>query len=180
MKRINNEKILDTVYDLADSLGLRIDEFLDRVEEEFGEQPIDTNGLPENIVNELNQARDARKQQRKLARDQKSSEEISGDIRRFREVFKDVSADDIPDTVWEDVQNGASLVHAYALYLIESDRDSARAESINRKNGESGAAAGSDGSLEPVFTKEQVEKMSGKDVKKNYKNILKAMKNWRY
>jgi len=179
LKRINNEQILDTIYDLADSLGLRIDEFLERVEEEFGEQPIDLNGLSENIIYELNQARDTKKQQRRLAREQKNKEEINADIKRFRAIFPEVPADDIPDSVWEDVQNGASLAHAYALYLIESEQDSARAERINRKNGESGAVAGSDGSLEPVFTKEQVEKMTGRDVKKNYKNILKAMKNWK-
>jgi hypothetical protein len=36
------------------------------------------------------------------------------------------------------------------------------------------------GNTEPSFTKEQVERMSGGDVRKNYKSILKAMKSWKF
>lgn len=180
MKRINNEQILDTIYDLADAAGMRIDEFIDRVEEEFGEQPIETDGLPDEIVAELESARASKKQQRRQARQDKSNQQMNEDIKKFREVFPDVAADDIPDAVWEDVQAGASLVHAYALYLVGRERLDRRAEDINRRNGSAGARAVSDGSTEPAFTKEQVEKMSGKDVKSNYKGILNAMKNWRF
>ena len=120
MKRINNEKILDTIYDLADSLGLRIDEFLERVEEEFGEQPINTEGLPENIVSELNGARDIKKEQRKMLRDKKNREEIERDIAQFREVFPNVNPEEIDESVWEDVKSGVSLLHAYSLFLIKS------------------------------------------------------------
>lgn len=180
MKRINNELILDTVYDLADSLGLRVDEFLNRVEEEFGEQPLNTDSLPEEIVNELNYARESKKQQRKDARMQKDKEEINAEIKRFRELFPDVPADSIPDSVWEDVQNGATLTHAYALYLAETEAVSRYADKVNERNGKAGAKVSGDGATEPAFTKEQVERMSGRDVKSNYKNILNAMKNWKF
>ncbi len=180
LKRINNEQILDTIYDLADGLGLRIDQFLERVEEEFGEQPINTDGLPEEVVNALDEARENKKSQRRQARAQKSSEEMSAEIKKFREIFPDVSADDIPETVWEDVQNGETLSYAYAYHLATSDALNRYADGINQRNSNAGAYASSDGATEPVYTKEQVEKMSGKEIKNNYKNILSAMKNWKF
>ena len=72
MKRINNEAILDLIYDLADQNGLRIDDFIEKVEEEFGEQPIDTEGLPENIIAELEAAKSYRAKERKSERMKKS------------------------------------------------------------------------------------------------------------
>ncbi len=179
MKGINNEQILDTIYDLADSLGLRIDEFLERVEEEFGEQLPSLEGLPESIVQELRDSRESKKELRRQSRIKKSADEKDAEIKRFREIFGNVEAESIPESVWEDVADGASLYHAYALYLVNKDMLDRHAESVNARNAESGAFASSDGATEQSFTKEQVEKMSGKDVKSNYKNIIKAMKSWK-
>ncbi|MBQ5837032.1 MAG: hypothetical protein IIW39_00025 [Clostridia bacterium] len=180
MKRINNEAILDTVYDLADANGLRIDRFLELIEEEFGEQPIDTEGLPEEVITELKNARINLKEQKKQLRLQKDNEAMAQDVRAFRESFPDVSADSIPDSVWEEVANGVSLPHAYALYEAVSSRLNERAESVNARNGNISEMSVQNGVTEPEFTKEQVEKMSGKDVRSNYKNILKAMKSWHF
>ena len=76
MKTINNEKILDVIYDLADSNGMRIDRFLELIEEEFGAQPISTEGLPEEIVTELENARLTAREHKKQLRDQKKGEDI--------------------------------------------------------------------------------------------------------
>lgn len=180
MKKINNEQILDTVYDLADAAGMRIDAFLEKIEETFGESMPSLEGIPEDIAQELLTARESKKAMRKQSRQQKSEDEASAEIKRFRELFPDVSADDIPEEVWEDVANGSTLSHAYALYTVSQDSLKRYADNVNSRNSVKGAAASSDGSTEPIFTKEQVEKMSGKDVKNNYKGILNAMKNWRY
>ena len=61
MQRINNETILDTVYDLADAAGLRIDEFMRRVEETFGSKEASLDGLPEEVAQELIAARESKK-----------------------------------------------------------------------------------------------------------------------
>lgn len=180
MKRINNEQILDRIYDLADAAGLRIDVFLEKVEEQFGEKLPNLEGLPPEIADELASARESKKEARKQSRIKKSEEETSAEIRRFRELFPDVIPDEIPESVWEDVANGATLSHAYALYLAVEDGLAKYAKDVNSRNSQRGARAASNGSTEPVFTKEQVERMSGSDVKNNYKGILKAMKNWRF
>lgn len=179
MQRINNETILDTVYDLADAAGLRIDEFMRRVEETFGSKEASLEGLPEEVAQELIAARESKKQ---LARDRREKERESAnsaEIRSFREIFPDVSADDIPEEVWDDVANGATLSHAYALYAARQSRLDDYAADVNRRNGETSAGVG-DPAAEQEITKEQVERMSGKDVRKNYKNIIHAMKNWRF
>lgn len=180
MKRINNEQILDRIYDLADVRGMRIDDFMAQLEEDYGEKLPSLDGLPEEIAEELNASREIKKEQRRQNRLQKSEAEASEEIKKFREIFPDVSAEDIPDSVWEEVANGASLPHAYALYKVSEDSLNRYAEDINDRNSRRGAKAASDGATEPVFTKELVEKMSGKDVKSNYKGILKAMKNWKF
>lgn len=180
MKRINNEQILDRIYDLADAAGLRIDVFLNKIEEQFGEKLPSLEGLPPEIANELSSARENQKEARKQNRIKKSEKETLEEIKRFREIFPDVAPDEIPESVWEDVSQGATLSHAFALYLAVEDGLSKYAENVNNRNSLKGAKAASNGSTEPVFTKEQVEKMSGKDVKNNYKGILKAMKNWRF
>lgn len=180
MKRINNEQILDTVYDLADAAGMRIDEFLETLEERFGEETPLPDGIPEEIADELYAARASKKEERRKKRVAKSSEEAAEEIKRFREVFPEVAAESIPDEVWEDVAAGATLAHAYALYSVENELLNRHASGINMRNSQKSAAASSDGSTEPVFTREQVEKMDGKDIKNNYKGILRAMKSWRF
>ena len=103
---------------------------------------------------------------------------MGAEIKRFRELFPDVSADTIPDEVWDDVQSGATLSHAYALYLASTNALARYADDVNKRNSSVGAYASSEGSTEPVFTKEQVEKMSNKDIKNNYN--LKHKRNSAY
>jgi hypothetical protein len=179
LKRINNEEILDTIYDLADKAGLRIDAFLEKVEEAFDEPLPDLEGVPQEVADQLYAARDDKKELRKRDRMKKSEEEGLAEIRLFREIFPQIAPADIPEEVWIEVGNGVSLPHAYALYMVKQETLDKYANDVNHRNSQSGAVVGGDGATEPIFSKEQVEKMSGKDVKSNYKNILKAMKNWK-
>ncbi len=180
MKTINNEQILDTIYDLADMAGLRIDEFLFRIEEEFGEQPMNLDGLPESIVQELTAARELKKETRKQDRLKRDENETALQIEKFKELFPEVAPEEIPEAVWAEVSNGVPLAHAFALHTVAQDRLDRYARDVNERNSKVGAYAESDGSTEPVFTKEAVEKMSGNEIKNNYKNILRAMKGWRF
>jgi hypothetical protein len=180
LKTINNEQILDTIYDLADMAGLRIDEFLFRIEEEFGEQPINLDGLPESVVNELTAARELKKESRKQNRLKRDEDEIALQIEKFKEIFPEVLPEEIPESVWTEVSNGIPLAHAFALHNVVQANLDRYANDVNERNAKVGAHAESDGSTEPVFTKEAVEKMSGNEIKNNYKNILRAMKGWRF
>ncbi len=180
MKKIYNEQILDKIYDLADAKGMRIDDFISELEDLYGDPLPDTTGLPEEIVQELTLARESKKEMRKQERIKKTDAENAEEIKRFRSIFPDVSADDVPDSVWDEVAEGVGLCHAYALHIAEENGINRRADEVNERNGKMNAGAFADGTTEPVFTKELVEKMSDKDIKRNYKGILKAMKNWRF
>ena len=178
--KIDNDYILDTVYDLADEMNMRIDDFKEELCDRFGRGYKDFDGLPEEIAEELKNARDYKKEKRANDRKEAEKEKTDEDIKLFRSIFPDADADSIPDRVWEDVADGIPLPYAYALFVASEQELTGYAENVNEKNSESGAGIGNDGNTEPAYTREQVEKMSGTDVKKNYKGILKAMKNWKF
>jgi hypothetical protein len=127
----------------------------------------------------LEAAKGYKNEQRTIKRKKQQESDMQADIKRFRELFPDTSAEEIPDSVWAEVENGIPLAHAFALYTVTQQSINALAEEVNRRNGNASAAATLESASEPVFTKEAVEKMSQKDIKSNYKNILKAMKSWR-
>jgi hypothetical protein len=63
---------------------------------------------------------------------------------------------------------------------MTKESDGGHAQQVNLDNSQRSAAATGDGSTEPSFTREEVEKMSRGDVKKNYKNILRSMSKWKF
>ena len=179
-KTITNEQVLDAVYDLADVCGMRIDEFVAHLQEEYGDPEFSTDGLPEEIVAELENAKALRKESRDHKRKQEKDLAMQKEIEEFRKAFPDVDAEEIPASVWEDAANGMDLCHAYAFYMIGEQAKGERVNAVNKETAFRSASAHSEGSTEPSFSREQVEKMSPKEVSKNYKNILRSMKAWRY
>lgn len=177
---MTNDKILDTVYDLASACGMRIDEFVTLLQEQYGDPEFETEGLPEDVVAELEHAKILRRESRDAKRKAEAQSKQNEEIAAFCERFPDVHAEQIPAPVWEEVAAGIDLPHAYAFYLVTEGREGSRADEINRGNMERSAAATSDGSTEPSFSREEVERMSQKDVAKNYKNILHSMKKWKF
>lgn len=177
---INNEQVLDIVYDLASASGMRIDQFLETLQEAYGDPSINTKDLPQEVVAELEQAKTLRKESRDAKKKEQASLKRKEDIAAFRKQFPQVKAQEIPDSVWEEVAGGMDLLHAYAYYLLTKESSGGHAEQVNLDNSERSAAATGDGSTEPSFTREEVEKMSRGDVKKNYKSILRSMSKWKF
>ena len=64
MKRIDNEKILDMIYDLADGAGMRIDDFMAKLERDYGVEAPIPEGIPEEIALEIAEARELKKRER--------------------------------------------------------------------------------------------------------------------
>lgn len=180
-KTITNDEILDAVYDIADARGIRIDEFIQQLQEDYAELPVKyaEDGLPEDVLAELENAKEMRKEMRDTRRKSDEDAKLREDIAAFRELFPEVKAEEIPEEVWAEVAEGMDLRHAYALYMLTGQKSGGHAEEVNREAASRSAAAASDGSTEPSFTPEQVEKMSAKDVAKNYKSVLQSFKNWR-
>ena len=183
-KTITNDEILDAVYDIADARGIRIDEFIAQLQEDYAELPMKyaDGELPEEVLAELESAKAMRREMRDSKRKSEEDAKLREDVAAFRELFPEVKPEDIPEEVWAEVSEGMDLKHAYALYALTGKQSGGHAEQVNRENAsraEGAVAAANDGSTEPSFTPEQVEKMSAKDVAKNYKSILQSFKNWR-
>lgn len=182
-KTITNDEILDAIYDIADARGMRIDEFVAQLQEDYAELPLKyaAGDLPEDVLAELESAKVLRREMRDSKRKSDEEAKLREDIAAFRELFPEVKPEEIPEEVWAEVADGMDLRHAYALHTFTGKQSGGRAEEINRENASraEGAAAAGDGSTEPSFTPEQVEKMSPKDVAKNYQNVLRSLKSWR-
>lgn len=109
----------------------------------------------------------------------KQQDAVSKDVEEFKKLFPDVLPADIPDEVWEKVADGVSLTAAYAVYLCGADAKNKKAEEVNTENMRRSAPAGKEADAEQSFTPEQVEDMSQENVKKNFKNIIRSIKNWK-
>lgn len=116
---------------------------------------------------------------RKDKKAKKEQEAVTKEVDRFRKLFPDVKPEDIPEEVWEKVAAGTPLTAAYAIYLCGAESKDRKAMQINTENERRSAPAGKDADAEQTFTPEQVESMSEESVKKNFKNIIRSLKNWK-
>lgn len=95
----------------------------------------------------------------------------------FRELYPGLSLSDLPDKVWEDVQNGIPMAAAFALSERKRMILEAEAERTNREN-KKVAPEGLYGSEEIYFSPAEVRSMTQAEVKKNYEKIIQSMEKW--
>lgn len=95
----------------------------------------------------------------------------------FRALYPDVSAEDIPDTVWEEVRGGLSLEASYALWDRRETLRRALAQDTNRKNA-SGAWGRAEFSGEDFLSPDEVRSMTRDEVRRHYARIVESMKHW--
>ncbi len=101
------------------------------------------------------------------------------DIELFRTLFPDVTAEDIPQEVWDRVEAGESLAAAYALFAVQKYREEERVSRINEENGKKAPPPIEGGSTEgDYFSPEAVKNMSRSEIRKNYDKILSSMEKW--
>lgn len=103
---------------------------------------------------------------------------ILAEIGDFVALFPEIPIEEIPDTVWESVKQGAPLAASYALYEKRMVAEAKRIAEINAKNAKkSPGAAGKDTAGE-YFSPEDVRRMSRAEVHANYSKIKDSMKKW--
>jgi hypothetical protein len=108
------------------------------------------------------------------------------DFQSFLENYPDVKAEEIPASVWQEVESGKSLIDAYMKHenkiLKQKLGITNKQESIAQRNQENASASigaiKSNGESAPFYTKEQVSKMTTKEVNENWKTINESMKKW--
>jgi hypothetical protein len=142
--------------------------------------------VPEEVIQELVENKKFREkyetEQQKVERE-KAQER---DFQVFLESYPDVKPEEIPVSVWQEVESGKSLIDAYMKHENKILKDKLgltnKQESIQQRNQENASASigavKSNGESAPFFTKEQVTRMSTKEVNENWKAINDSMKKW--
>ena len=114
----------------------------------------------------------------KLEELKRSQNRILAEIGDFVDLFPEIPIEEIPETVWESVKQGAPLAASYALYEKRMVAEAKRIAEINAKNARrSPGAAGKDTAGE-YFSPEDVRRMSRAEVHANYSKIKDSMKKW--
>lgn len=109
------------------------------------------------------------------------------DFQAFYEAFPDTEAKDIPQSVWDEVHKGKSLVDAFTRHenqtLKQKLAEAEKKKQIDQQNNENaasstGSVTGNGDGKPSFFTKEQVSKMSNAEVNKNWNAIMESQKKW--
>jgi len=176
---LSTRQIADAIYELAAAAAQTVDEFICGLISRFdNEYKGSHEGLPEEVVKELDQARQGRISRYRQERDALAASDMQNDIDEFITHFPKVNPEDIPSVVWEQVANGAKLCYAYALYICDEANGDDYATAAN-KAAEMRAAPSGAPVADGEYTPDMVDAMSQKDIKKNYKGILASIKKWK-
>ena len=105
-------------------------------------------------------------------------ERLGAEYAEFYELYPRVALSELPDSVWETVRRGVPLAAAYAL----EERKRARTAEVAREQNERNRARSSgspDRAIAGEFSAAEVRAMSPAEVRKNYRQILLSMQNWK-
>ncbi len=106
-------------------------------------------------------------------------EKMKADIALLKDLFPALTAEEIPDEVWEDVKNGQSLAASYALYFLKTVKEQERIEKLNAENEKKASPrVNNDPAEENYYSYETVKNMSPAEVRKHYAEILDSMDSW--
>lgn len=135
--------------------------------------------VPDEVIYELIENKKFREKYETEKQQQELQTKQQMDFQNFLEAYPDVKPDSIPVNVWQEVEQGKSLVDAYMKHENRLLKQKLNIEQKNQEN--AGASIGSiksDGNSSTFYTKEQVSKMSTKEVNENWKAINESMKKW--
>ncbi len=133
----------------------------------------------EKETNKLAEGLDEASELEELRHDKALKENLDRELSALLEAFPDLKVDDIPDEIFESCKDGKGLAGEYALWYIKSGNKRAEAERTNESNSRSAPPEIRDGDGELYFTPEAVRTMSQKDVRRNFKAIMKSMEKWK-
>lgn len=114
-----------------------------------------------------------------LRRENREKEKVSKELDRLWEMFPDVTPEDVPDELWELVENGETLLGAYCILMAKKNIEDQKAREKNRENSMRTPPAVKGGTeKKEYFTRDRVSEMDRNQVRKNYDAIVDSMKYW--
>ncbi|MGM9631591.1 MAG: hypothetical protein ACI3XL_00660 [Eubacteriales bacterium] len=108
----------------------------------------------------------------------RANERMRNELSEFSEYFPQVELSEIPDEIWEKVKKGDSLSSAYALHLRKKELAEQRADDFNKKNRRMSTGSLQNGEGEKYFSPSEVRRMTQKQVRQNYDEIVESMRHW--
>ncbi len=119
-----------------------------------------------------------RKELRERIELDRANERMMGELAEFEEYFPQTSVSEIPPDIWEKVRRGASLSSSYALHLRKSELEKQKIGDFNKKNRRMSTGSLENGEAEKYLSRDEVKKMTPKQVKQNYDAIMESMRHW--
>ena len=113
-----------------------------------------------------------------LAQKEQEQQNALREIGEFHRLFPDISIENVPEGVWDSVEQGIPLSAAYALYEKKRCMSEARADEINRRNASLSAGKAGKHTAGEYFSPDEVRAMSQRQVHNNYSAIMESMKHW--
>ena len=114
----------------------------------------------------------------RLRREKSLNSNLEAELRVLMSLFPELTADEIPDEVFENTDNGKGLAAQYALWYLTDKKQKEETQKTNEKNARSAPPDIEGAGDEAFFTPEMVRTMSDKDVRRHYKAIMKSMEKW--
>lgn len=177
---MTKEQIYNAVCDMAEDASVSPEQLIEALlseNEDLFEKGLGE--LSDEARDYVKKARSEKAATRESKRKSDRESRLSEDIRRFRTLFPEVKAEDIPECVWADMEGGIPLPYAYALYVLAGDGDRAYAETVNERNGKKAPPPVTEGADEGEISMEEVANMSSAAVKKNFPKILRSIAKWK-
>ena len=190
VQALENDPRLGLINKLAEQSGMTSDEFISAVEEQQRLSDLNdlvSNNIPEEFAQEILENRKFRAVYQAEQTEKQKQEQLQQTVKEFLTIYPDVKTNEIPQNVWDEVNQGKNLIDAYAKHenntlktrLAELQQKlNINQSNINNEQSSTGSVTGH-GEVENVhYTREQVSKMSTQEVMKNYNAIMKSRKTW--
>jgi len=151
---------------------------------------LQSKNLPDDVVRELVENRKFREQFEQERQGAQTKAQKEQDMLNFLQQFPGVKPEEIPQDVWQEFNNGRSLVDAYTRHENKALRErvakleeTTQAREKNNQNAQTspGSVTGNGSVPTGYYSREQVEKMDPKEAAKPevYKAIMESMKSWK-
>lgn len=193
LQQLESDPRLSFVENMAQQYGMTPEQYIEAVQQEQEKARLDElvqKNIPEDIAKEVLESRKFREQYQTEKQQQEEQVRTQADYNAFLGKYPDINPKDIPQSVWDEVNQGESLVNAYTKYYFTNENEQLKAklselegkkevEAQNEANAEASTGAlGKGDGKQTYFTKEQVEKMSREEVTKNWTAIMDSQKQW--
>lgn len=168
--QLEQNPVMQMIKNKAAQSGLTVDEYMEAVKQNEQEAEIQRlvqeKGIPEEMARELHELKEwkqSQEQERKAAELKKTEQEHSEKMfSTFLQEFPNVKSENIPQEVWEKVQQGMDLTTAYSLSEVKrltselntaKQNQKVRSKAIGSAVGEQPASGERDPFLEGLFGK---------------------------